>query len=173
MKALLSTVCAATIAIGAVAPLQAAPMFLPKVDAVANDVVQVQLSREERRELRRERRMERREERRERRAERREDRREFRRAVRRGGNWYYNGYRGYDYYRPGYRRHGDLWFPLAAFAAGAIISGALADDRRVIVRDYGDAHVAWCYDRYRSYRAWDNSFQPYNGPRRQCYSPYS
>ena len=35
------------------------------------------------------------------------------------------------------------------------------------------AHVRWCYDRYRSYRAYDNSFQPYNGPRQQCYSPYS
>ncbi|TIP33596.1 MAG: BA14K family protein, partial [Mesorhizobium sp.] len=29
-----------------------------------------------------------------------------------------------------------------------------------------------CHDRYRSYRAWDNTFQPYNGPRRQCISPY-
>jgi BA14K-like protein len=36
----------------------------------------------------------------------------------------------------------------------------------------GNTHVRWCYARYRSYRAWDNSFQPYNGPRRQCYSPY-
>ena len=35
------------------------------------------------------------------------------------------------------------------------------------------AHVQWCYDRYRSYRAWDNTFQPYNGPRQQCWSPYS
>ncbi|MGB3387422.1 MAG: BA14K family protein [Pseudaminobacter sp.] len=35
------------------------------------------------------------------------------------------------------------------------------------------AHVNWCYNRYRSYRAYDNTFQPYNGPRRQCYSPYS
>lgn len=35
------------------------------------------------------------------------------------------------------------------------------------------AHVQWCYNRYRSYRAGDNSFQPYNGPRQQCYSPYS
>lgn len=34
------------------------------------------------------------------------------------------------------------------------------------------AHVNWCYDRYRSYRASDNTFQPYNGPRRQCRSPY-
>jgi len=35
------------------------------------------------------------------------------------------------------------------------------------------AHVQWCYDRYRSYRAWDNSFQPNYGPRKQCWSPYS
>jgi hypothetical protein len=34
------------------------------------------------------------------------------------------------------------------------------------------AHVRWCSDRYRSYRAWDNSYQPYGGPRRQCRSPY-
>lgn len=36
----------------------------------------------------------------------------------------------------------------------------------------GSAHVRWCYNRYRSYRASDNTYQPYNGPRRQCYSPY-
>jgi len=34
------------------------------------------------------------------------------------------------------------------------------------------AHVNWCASRYRSYRAYDNSFQPYNGPRRACVSPY-
>ena len=37
----------------------------------------------------------------------------------------------------------------------------------------GNAHVRWCNARYRSYRAWDNTFQPYNGPRQQCWSPYS
>ncbi|MBZ9807628.1 MULTISPECIES: BA14K family protein [unclassified Mesorhizobium] len=37
---------------------------------------------------------------------------------------------------------------------------------------FSSAHVRWCYNRYRSYRAWDNTFQPYNGPRQQCYSPY-
>lgn len=31
-----------------------------------------------------------------------------------------------------------------------------------------DAHVSYCYDRYRSYRASDNTFQPNHGPRRQC-----
>ncbi|WP_336068118.1 BA14K family protein [Nitratireductor rhodophyticola] len=34
------------------------------------------------------------------------------------------------------------------------------------------AHVRWCYNRYRSYRAFDNTFQPYHGPRRPCISPY-
>ncbi|MGO8141000.1 BA14K family protein, partial [Rhizobium leguminosarum] len=36
----------------------------------------------------------------------------------------------------------------------------------------GSIHVAWCANRYRSYRAYDNTFQPYNCPRQQCYSPY-
>ncbi len=41
-------------------------------------------------------------------------------------------------------------------------------------RAYGlpRSHVNWCHARYRSYRSWDNTFQPYNGPRRQCVSPY-
>jgi hypothetical protein len=38
---------------------------------------------------------------------------------------------------------------------------------------HGGSHVEWCYARYRSYRAWDNTFQPYHGGRRQCWSPYS
>lgn len=45
--------------------------------------------------------------------------------------------------------------------------------RRVYRSTGGSAHVNWCYNRYRSYRAWDNTFQPYNGPRQQCWSPYS
>ncbi|MBX9451358.1 MAG: BA14K family protein [Mesorhizobium sp.] len=33
------------------------------------------------------------------------------------------------------------------------------------------AHYRWCEARWRSYRAYDNSYQPYNGPRRECVSP--
>ena len=51
---------------------------------------------------------------------------------------------------------------------GAIIGGAVADRP---VR-YGGSHVEWCANRYRSYRAYDNTYQPYNGPRRLCNSPY-
>ena len=63
--------------------------------------------------------------------------------------------------------------PLGAFAAGAIIGGAL--NAPVAPRRYyraGGSHASWCYARYRSYRAYDNTYQPYNGPRRQCSSPY-
>lgn len=45
--------------------------------------------------------------------------------------------------------------------------------RRVYRARRGSAHVNWCYDRYRSYRASDNTFQPYHGSRRQCWSPYN
>lgn len=33
--------------------------------------------------------------------------------------------------------------------------------------------AAWCADRYRSYRASDNTYQPYSGGRRQCEPPFS
>ncbi|RVD20804.1 BA14K family protein [Mesorhizobium sp. M4B.F.Ca.ET.017.02.2.1] len=94
------------------------------------------------------------------------------RVYSRNGDMYWNGHRGYREYRRGYRRHGDFWFPLAAFATGALITGAIVNSNRTGVYRGGDAHVQWCYDRYRSYRAWDNTFQPYNGPRQQCISPY-
>lgn len=85
------------------------------------------------------------------------------------GRAYYNGHRGYRYYRPGYRRYNDFWFPALAFALGtAAIIGSQPTYR---VRR-GGSHVEWCYNRYRSYRDWDNTFQPYNGPRRECVSPY-
>ncbi|RVB59254.1 BA14K family protein, partial [Mesorhizobium sp. M7A.F.Ca.CA.004.06.1.1] len=81
------------------------------------------------------------------------------------------GHRGYREYRPGYRRHGDYWFPLAAFATGALITGAIINNENNRVYG-GNAHVQWCYDRYRSYRASDNTFQPNYGPRKECRSPY-
>ena len=69
---------------------------------------------------------------------------------------------------PGYRQYNGAWFPLGAFAAGAIIGGAVAQPPM----RYGGSHVEWCANRYRSYRAYDNTYQPNNGPRRQCNSPY-
>ena len=94
---------------------------------------------------------------------------------------YYRGYRGYHNHRPGYRYHDGYWYPLAAFAAGAIIGGAIASQPPVTTYQpgysgsryaYSGSHYAWCENRYRSYRVYDNTYQPYNGPRRQCISPY-
>ena len=96
---------------------------------------------------------------------------DFRRLPPRCGYYggYYNGHRGYRDYRPGYRRYNGFWFPLGAFATGAIIGGAVAAPR---VYSGGSAHVNWCVNRYRSYRVSDNTFQPNVGPRRSCISPY-
>jgi len=89
---------------------------------------------------------------------------------------WYGGYRGYPYYRSGYRYYDGYWFPLAAFGAGAIIGGAIASQPTYVApppaASLGSGHVAWCQARYRSYRVYDNTFQPYNGPRQQCVSPY-
>ena len=63
-----------------------------------------------------------------------------------------------------------------ALIGGIIIGSAIANQNRGVrvrrVYRTSDPHVNWCFRRYRSYRAWDNTFQPYRGPRRLCYSPY-
>lgn len=93
------------------------------------------------------------------------DRRHF---QRRGDYYYYNGHRGYRDRRPGFRFYNGFWFPQSAFSFGFSVGGD---------RDRGGSnwsrHVAWCEDHYRSYRASDNTFQPYHGPRQECRSPYS
>ncbi len=84
---------------------------------------------------------------------------------------WHRGHRGYRDYRPGYRRHNDgWWYPLAAFGAGAIIGGAMAAPPRAY--GGGNAHVQWCANRYRTYRAYDNTYVPRAGVRAQCMSPY-
>ena len=58
------------------------------------------------------------------------------------------------------------------FLLYAIIGGIISSQRQP--RYYyssGSYHIRWCYSRYRSYRAYDNTYQPYYGPRRQCVSP--
>lgn len=161
MIKLKNTLCAflaLSFAAGTAVPLSAAPLVAPRVvqeaTGTAADVTNVQY--------------------RERRAYR--DRREYRNRYssrdrfddRRG---YYRGHRGYRYKRPGYRYYNGYWFPAAAFITGAIIGGVLNNNRTVVVEG-GDSHVRWCENRWRSYRAYDNTYQPLNGPRRICVSPY-
>ncbi|MFN7023945.1 MAG: BA14K family protein [Pseudorhizobium sp.] len=102
----------------------------------------------------------------------RDDRRRFdrNRDSRRGE---YRGHRGSREYRRGYRRHSDgFWYPLAIFGAGAIIGGAITNQPRP-AQAMSSRHVRWCSDRYRSYRASDNTYVPRAGVRAYCASPYS
>lgn len=57
--------------------------------------------------------------------------------------------------------------------AGAAIANA-TKPKEVYVEPVGNAnaHLNWCYAKYKSYREWDNSWQPYEGPRKPCISPY-
>jgi hypothetical protein len=77
-------------------------------------------------------------------------------------NW--RGHRGYRAWRPGYRHYGGYWYPPAAFSVGIVVGPRLHG---------GNRHVRWCRNQYMSYRASDNTFQPYHGPRARCVSPYS
>lgn len=150
MKEIISTLCAtvlaASVGVVGVLPATAAPVYVPQTQPLqASDVVHVDNHWRKKRRANR----------------------GFYKLNNRG---WYNGHKGYKYNRPGYRYYNGWWFPAGAFIAGAIIGGAIANDN--VYRGGGSAHVRWCYDRYRSYREWDNSWQPYNGPRRQCISPY-
>ena len=143
MSGLLATTLAASFAFATIAPVKAAPVFVPNTQAAQSDVQTVQY-----RPWRRD-------------GPRRPALRSPRRSPGRGPflpPWrigYYNGHRGYREYRRGYREYNGFWFPAAAFIAGALITGAINDAPRT-----GDSHVSWCYDRYRSYRAYDNTYQP-------------
>ena len=156
MRKFTSTLCTAvavSFAMLSYSPATAAPVFVPNGSA-NNGVIQVQtrMQIEEAQQPR----------------YRQRANRDF---YRRGDHYYYHGHRGYRYKRPGYRYYNGWWFPAGAFIAGAIIGGAITNPPGYYRGS--SAHVRWCHNRYRSYREWDNTFQPYNGPRRQCYSPYS
>ncbi|MBZ7924512.1 BA14K family protein [Ensifer adhaerens] len=70
--------------------------------------------------------------------------------------YYDQGYYGPSYYRPRYyapRYYAPRYYRQTYYSGG-------------------NAHTSWCYARYRSYRAYDDTFQPYYGPRQVCVSPY-
>lgn len=96
--------------------------------------------------------------------------------VRRDRYRYYHGHRGYNDYRPGYRRNNDgFWYPLAAFGLGAAIVGGMAAQqapRPQVGVAMSPDHARWCQSRYRSYDAYSDTFQPNRGPRQRCASPY-
>jgi hypothetical protein len=85
------------------------------------------------------------------------------------GEW-----RDHRSHRRHYRRHYRSHRPSIYFNF-SVPTYRYVEPRYVPRYQYGlsSAHVRWCYDRYRSYRAYDNTFQPYYGTRQQCWSPYS
>jgi hypothetical protein len=94
------------------------------------------------------------------------------------GHPYYKGYRGHRHRRHGYVFFGGFWFPNTAFS---IVIVPQPRYRYRYVEPYPrynrtinltPKHFWWCGKQYRSYRKWDNTFQPYHGPRKQCHSPY-
>lgn len=88
------------------------------------------------------------------------------RFERRGSNYYYNGHRGQRERRNGWRQYNGYWFPQSAFSFSITVNpdrGRVSSSAR---------HRDWCEDNYISYRASDNTFKPYSGPRRECVSPY-
>lgn len=97
------------------------------------------------------------------------DRRDRRdgRFERRGNYAYYNGQRGQRERRSGWRQYNGFYFPQSAFSLRFTFGNSQGDTR------ISQRHYAYCDDRYISYRASDNTFQPYNGGRQQCVSPYS
>lgn len=63
-----------------------------------------------------------------------------------------------DFYVPSYRTYDPVpVYPRRAY-------------RRIVM---SQAHVEWCYNRYRTYRERDNTYVPRRGKRAQCISPYS
>ncbi|WP_316961641.1 BA14K family protein [Agrobacterium tumefaciens] len=58
---------------------------------------------------------------------------------------------------------------IGGLAVGAIIGGALAAPRH----SYRGGHAQWCANRYRTYRAYDNTYVPRVGVRAYCRSPYN
>ncbi|KZS52516.1 MULTISPECIES: BA14K family protein [Rhizobium] len=99
-----------------------------------------------------------------------------------GRKWYRNRhhYRDGRYYRDDrygwdrrydrrYRRYDNRYDNTGAIigglAAGALLGGIIASQPRT--SGYS-SHADYCYSRYRSYRAYDNTYQPNYGPRRQC-----
>jgi hypothetical protein len=90
----------------------------------------------------------------------------------RGDRHHYRPYRGSRHYGRHYRRHhrNNAGAIIGGLAAGAIIGGAIGSSPR---RAYaGNSHQTWCANRYRTYRASDNTYVPRAGYRAQCVSPY-
>jgi preprotein translocase subunit Sec61beta len=85
------------------------------------------------------------------------DRRKHGNRHHRRSNRYRHYYGGYYYENP--------WWILPMIGAGIALSHRNYGN-------YGNNHVEWCLNRYRSYNVRTNTWRSYSGHVRQCVSPY-
>ncbi|MBX5158057.1 BA14K family protein [Rhizobium sp. NZLR8] len=87
----------------------------------------------------------------------------------RDGSYYRDDRYGWDRgYNRHYHHHDNSGAIIGGLAAGALIGGIIASQPRAYSSRAYSSHADYCYSRYRSYRAYDNTFQPSYGPRREC-----
>jgi hypothetical protein len=86
--------------------------------------------------------------------------------LRRGGDELYLDRRpGMVNPRTGYRESQGTRLPEAEI--DVMSTGSIG-----VARGLSAQHIAWCQDRFVTYRASDNTYQAGTGPREQCISPY-
>lgn len=83
---------------------------------------------------------------------------------RRHGNRYHRRSNRYRHYYGGYW-YENPWWILPMIGAGIALNHRNYDG-------YGNRHVEWCMNRYRSYNVRTNTWVSYSGHVRQCRSPY-
>ena len=83
----------------------------------------------------------------------------------RHGNRCRTRYGSCRHYRNGYY-YSSPWWTLPLVGAAVIIGSSNRGG------GYGNAHVRWCEDHYRSYNRRTNTWISYGGDVRQCNSPY-
>lgn len=95
------------------------------------------------------------------------------------GEW--NGFKGYRHHRSGYKKHTDgWWYPEAAFQPGVSADNSNAKPKKTTRKQQKDdekpwlikSHIDYCAAKYKSYKSFDNSYQPLEGSRKQCLSRY-
>ena len=140
MSGILAGALSASFAASAALPANAVQMFVPQAPSASSDVQTVEARNGDPRWIRR------------------HGNRVHRRVIHNDG-MYWNGHRGYRETIAaiaGTVTFGSRLLPLppVALIGSAIVN---SENNRVYA---GNAHVQWCYNHYRSYRASDNTFQP-------------
>jgi hypothetical protein len=94
-------------------------------------------------------------------------------------NRHYDGMRCNSWNNRCRYRHGGYYYenpwwtlPLVGAAGVAIGAGIAGGYDRYDGGGYGNRHVQWCLDRYRSYNPRTNTWVSYSGRVNQCISPY-